>query len=273
MNDLIAVNAGDLFHTYEALANDPWSIGDNIAGVGPLRNYVGDLASGDWAGAVWNGALTVAAVASWAIDPFGTLLSSAAGFLMDYMPPLPMMLDALAGNPAMVEGISATWSNVAGRLSEVAAALETELAQLMARWTGPAALAYEAYMRTVITVIKAEGIAAVGIGAGMAIASVIVAIVREITKQIIADLVGRLIAYIIETGATLGVALPIVIGQAVTAITNTILLVTDWSGKLVRCAEQGMELMTMIGDALGQLQAAISVIQSGVNQGQSAAGG
>src|SRR3954467_12548203 len=65
--------------------------------------------------------------ASMAIDPFGTLMSSAASFLMEHVQPLKDMLDGLAGAPPVIESYSTTWTNVSTELGKIAEDYATAL--------------------------------------------------------------------------------------------------------------------------------------------------
>ena len=273
MNDLIAVDGTEIAHQFFASVEDPSTMLGYVPVVGDVVGYAQALGNGDWAGALLSGGAAVVGAVTTAVDPLGTLLSSCAAFLIDYMPPLPQMLDALAGNPALVQSIGETWTNVAGALTERAAELKAAMAQVLSNWRGAAADAYKSRMEFLIGMTTALSAGAMGIGAGFMVASVVVEIVRTITRDIIADLVGRLIAYIIETGATLGLALPVVIGQAVTAITNTVTQAAKWSDDLVSTIETGVEMTEQLKDALGHIQTLIGALNSGNSQAQGAGGG
>lgn len=262
MNDLIAVNAGDFFHTWEgAFGDDPlgWYVGvlGDAPAIGTIVSAVQcgtQFASGDWAGSLLSYASVAIDVASWAIDPFGTLLSSAAAFLMNYIPPLPQMLDALAGNPALVEGIGQTWLNIGDALRQQAEQLQAQMLALLATWQGAAANAYRNRQQLIIGMTTGAGLLSSSIGAGLMIASAVVAAVRELVRQICADLVGRLIAWAIEVAATVGVATLVVAAQATVAIADTTITVGKVTMKLI--------------DALGAAGAAVSTIQAGLEQSQ-----
>ena len=209
-------------------------------------------------------------VAQTAIDPFGTLASSVAGFLLDYRPPLPQCLDILAGNPALVESIGSTWMNVGEAMKQQAADLRSALGQVVQNWQGAAGAAYALALAALAELMDRAGTAYHMLGVGYGIASAVVEIVREITKNIIADLVGRLIVYVAQTGATLGLALPIVIGQAVTAITKTVTDVVRFGDTLVNAITMGAEHLEALIDALGMIRDGIETISSGINQGAGA---
>ncbi|GAA3659414.1 WXG100 family type VII secretion target [Microbacterium marinilacus] len=275
MSDLIAFGPEDAFHTWEDFSTVESGtmtvLGALPFGWGDMTTAVYSFGNGDWAGGLLSGAAAVAGLASTVVDPFGTLLSSVAAFLIDYVPPLPQCLDLLAGNPALVQGIGETWQNIRGALVEQVEALRAAMDSALAGWQGPAADAYERKMTLLADILQGISFAAAGIGAGFAIASVVVEVVRSITRDLIADLIGRLIAYVIETGATLGAALPIVIGQAVAAITDTVMNVTKHMDDLVKVVTQGAELTKQLGEAMGYIQTAITGIRDGLGQAQAVA--
>src|SRR5699024_697260 len=112
------------------------------------------FAEGDWAGGLASMSSAYVGVAEWAIDPFGTLMSSAAAMLMDYMPPLPQLLDSVAGNPDLVEAIAQTWANVAERLFQEAEQLLAALETVLADWSGDAAEAYAVRVQLLVALIR-----------------------------------------------------------------------------------------------------------------------
>lgn len=270
MNDLIDVSAGDFFHTHRDLADDPSGLLSFIPGADSSFAAGAAFGEGNWAGGLLNLANAGLAVAQTAIDPFGTLASSVAGFLLDYMPPLPQALDILAGNPALVESIGNTWMNVGERMKGLSADLQAAAQDVAGSWRGVAGDAYRTALMALAVAMEQAGTAYHMLGIGYGIASAVVEVVREITKNIIADLVGRLIVYVAETGATLGVALPIVIGQAVTAITKTVSDVTTFADTLIDAITLGGEHLGDLIDALSMLMDAVNQIVAGIEQGAGA---
>lgn len=269
MNDLIAVKPGEtFFHTWAATAEDPTKLIGYIPVAGAAFGAGKAFGEGNWAGGILGLAGVGLGVAGAVADPLGTLLSSVASFLIDYMPPLPQMLDALAGNPAMVQGIGATWGNIADRLTERAAALKVSLETTMGVWRGAAADAYKARMEMLIAATQGMSAAAAGLAGGFAVASAIVEIVRTITREIIAELVGRLISYCIEIAATLGLATPVVVGQATIAIADTASTCARYSTALTAAIRDGGKMADDLVKILSDLQGMISKIVGGLSDGQ-----
>ncbi|WP_194928843.1 WXG100 family type VII secretion target [Pseudactinotalea sp. HY158] len=268
MNDLVAIESDDFTH-FSNWTDLDLALG-NVPMVGDAFSAGQEFGAGDWAEGLAYLALAGVGVAEWMVDPFGTLLSSAAAMLMDYMPPLPQLLDSVAGNPALVEGIAQTWSNISERLFQEADELLTALQTVLADWSGAAADAYAERVQLLVALIQGLGAGASGLAGGFAVASAIVTVVRTIVKELIADLVGRLIAYMIEVGATLGVALPVVIGQAITAIGTTTLQVTRKIDDLAAAARTGQTVAERVIEAISQIKAAVEALRSGVEQGAGA---
>jgi uncharacterized protein YukE len=228
------------------------------------------FAAGDWAAGIISLAGSGAELASLALDPFGTLASSVAGFLLDYMPPLPSMLDALAGNPHLVESIGTAWTQVADEMEEAAADLYAAVERVLQSWTGQAAEAYRVVATGMVDLMYKAAYVYRCTGDGMHLASGVVEAVRGLTKEIIADLVGRLIVYAAEVTGTLGLAAPAVIPQACGAIAD---VVTDAS-RLARVLKEAMTLgvgsIDEIVDAVNKLLVLLGQVAEGIIQGRDA---
>ena len=271
MNDLVAVDPTEtIFHTYAETAEDPSKLVGYIPVFGNSFNTAKAFGTGDWAGGLLGLAGTGLAAAGAIIDPFGTLLSSVASFLMDYMPPLPQMLDVLAGNPALVQGIGETWGNISNALTEKASAAKAELSRMMGVWKGAAAEAYKARMEMLIAGTAALSGAALGIGKGFAVASAIVEAVRTIVREIIAELVSRLIVYAAEVAATLGLATPVVVTQATVAIGKTVTKCAKWSDELGDAIRAGLNISKSLTDVLGHISKLLAGLGDGLSRGTGA---
>lgn len=192
------------------------------------------VADGDWIEA----GLGVAGLAmegvGLAVDPFDTLLSYGASWLMEHLEPLKEALDWLAGDPPVIEAFATTWQNVATEIAairdEFAAAVESDTVA----WRGPAA---DAYRRA--TAAQAEALAGVsavasGVGTVVQLMGAVVSFVREFVRDLIADLVSRLIVYVMETVGSFGLATPVVVAQAVSLISQYAVRIADLLRKLIR---------------------------------------
>lgn len=229
--------------------------------IGPASTSIGSAADGEWADlAGIGGAFTAAMdVVEFAIDPIASMAASVAGFLLDYMPPLPDMLDSIAGSPQAVEAKAHTWENVAGRVREVAAEYEAAVTSALAGWEGLAADAYQGFAnvyRSGLTMV--ESISA-GVGQAMLGASIVVGVVRSIVRDIIADLVGKLISWASQVAATVGIGATWVVPQAVTAIAIRVEKVRDW---LTRLTSGITKLLEMLNNANNALSSAVPALRN-----------
>lgn len=220
--------------------------------VGPAVSSAQAAADGDWASLQGLGGAFGAAmdVAEFAIDPIASMAASVAGFLLDYMPPLPDMLDSLAGDPRAVAAEAATWGNVANRVREVTTDLEAAVARALAGWQGPAAYAYDQFSAAFRTMLDTVGSICDGVGAAMTGASVVVGFVRGLVRDIIADLVGKLISWASQVAATVGVGATWVVPQAVTAIAIRVERVRDWLTRLTGAVQSLAEILNDVNRAL-----------------------
>lgn len=271
MNDLLAVDGSEVVHTWTETADDPSKLASYVPVVGPAFSAGGSFAKGDWAGGLLGLAAAGLGAVGAVIDPFGTLLSSVASLLMDYVPPLPQMLDVLAGNPALVQGIGETWANISQSLTEKAAQAKAELTRLMGVWRGAAADAYRARMEKMIATTQALAAGAQGIGMGFGVASAIVEAVRTIVREIIAELVSRLIVWAAEIVATVGFGTPAVIAQATVAISKTVAKCAKWSKELGTAIKAACNIADELADALSAISKLLTGLAAGSGRAHGAA--
>lgn len=246
MNDLVEVGTGDIFHTYN-LDN----LYGNITVVGSGVDSIRSFANGDIFSGITNAVGAVTDVASFLIDPIAELGSSIAGFLLDYMPPLPMMLDGLAGNPQVVEGIGATWENVGVSLGQAAEDARSALAAVIAGWQGAAADAFEEAVEAYAELVERMSQAASGIGSGFKVASIVVEIVRSIVKDLISDLVGKLISFASQAILSFGIGISWIVPQAAIKIAEWTERVRGWVTALTDKMTLAMNIIERLDSALG----------------------
>ncbi|WP_410580462.1 hypothetical protein [Amycolatopsis sp. lyj-108] len=219
------------------------------AGIGVAESAMdafNGISNGDWIGGGL-GVLSLAGeIASAAIDPFGYLMSSVASFLMEHMQPLKDMLDAVAGDPPVIQSYSETWGNVAKKLEDTQVDLANKVKNGTSGWTGEAADQYRKQAAEQAEAISAAATVAGGISTVVMIFGEIVAFVREFIRQLIADAVGKLIAWVMETVFSLGFGTPIVVAQAVTAIAK-------WAAKIADKLKELCDAMRRVSPLLGKL--------------------
>lgn len=229
---------------------EPWEAPEWFEGtaagipvVGSLVSTGTSLGSGDWGGALASGVGAVGDLVGIAVDPFGTLASSVAGFLLDRFAWFQEALDVLVGDPAIVTAVGLTWANAGATLVTQAERLITLRDRTTEYWQGPAAEAFRRRMTEMAQRASAEAFACRCVNTGFAIGSGIVVVVREIITAILAELVGRVIAWAVEALSSLGVALPAVVGQAVVAIQRWVSEATKWTDRLLSSAGQFSDLL------------------------------
>lgn len=222
--------------------------------IGPGADIAQMAASGDWAlsTGLAGGVGVVADVAEFIIDPIASMAASVAGFLLDYMPPLPDMLDSIAGDPGAVEARATTWSNISARVSGSADDLDAAVRTALAGWSGPAADAYGVFTSVLSDSLRAMSGMCAGVGGAMQAASAVVGFVRSIVRDVIADLVGKLISWASQVAATVGVGASWVVPQAVTAIAIRVERVRDWLSRLTNGIQQLVQMIDKANNALTQ---------------------
>jgi uncharacterized protein YukE len=245
VNTLVATAAGGpaLSEAYESLK----IIGPGVAGISTLTS--GEFALDVGIGGAFG---FVADAAEFIIDPIASMASSVAGFLLDYMPPLPDMLDSIAGNPSAVEAKATTWANISSRVADSADELDAAVRQALTGWSGPAAAAYETFSQVLSESLRTMSGMCSGIGGAMQAASAVVGFVRAIVRDVIADLVGKLISWASQVALTAGVGASWVVPQAVSAIALRVERVRGWLQKLTSAAESYARVVSQANDALSR---------------------
>lgn len=269
MSDLIAVETVDVVgSTYEQVAEGDYS---GLVGFHPGASDAVAAGQAFAKGDELSGVIALAGVATdmvmMAIDPFATLLSSVAGFLMDYVPPLPQMLDSLAGNPALVESIGVSWGNIADHLESSAATLMGALNSAMAGWSGLAATAFGVVAAALVDAMNRSAYVCRCIAQGMQLASGVVQAVRSFVRDLIADLVGALIAWAGEVAATVGIGASWVIPKATARISMTVTDCTTFTQALVRGMTDFRIIAELVDTGWGSMLNAIKAVDAGIDRG------
>ncbi|WP_028048526.1 WXG100 family type VII secretion target [Cellulomonas sp. URHD0024] len=228
--------------------------------IGPAATSIESAGDGEWADLAGIGGAFGAAMdlVEFAVDPIGSMAASAAGFLLDYMWPLPDMLDSIAGNPRAVEAKAGTWSNVSGRVREVADSYEAAVRSALSGWAGPAADAYDTFASVYRSGLDVLAGLTDGVGQAMLGASIVVGAVRSIVRDIVADLVGKLISWASQVAGTVGIGATWVVPQAVAAIAIRVERVRGWLTKLT----QGIQhLLRLVQEANVALREAVPALR------------
>lgn len=152
------------------------------------------------------------------IDPIGTATGMLAGWMMDHLKPLKMMLDELAGNPDTVAGVAKTWDNISKALTEGAKSYGDAVGAQTADWHGDAADAYRKQAGNLVQAMGGAGALADGMSQISTVGGEIVATVRSTVRDIISFLIGYLVDLAIEEVCSVGLATPVVIAQGIADI-------------------------------------------------------
>ncbi|QQQ74824.1 hypothetical protein IOD16_27335 [Saccharothrix sp. 6-C] len=221
-----------------------WATGISIA-ESAMDTFNG-IKDGNWVEAGLGMVGLAADAAAMAIDPFGTLLSSAAAFLMEHMQPLKEMLDWLAGNPPVIESYSTTWNNVAEELGKIAEEYGAGVRRGTEGWTGSAAETYRTNSEVHGDALTGAASAAGTVGTVVGLMGMVVGFVREMVRDLIADLVGKLIAWVLEAVFSLGFGTPVIVAQAVTAISK-------WAAKIAKIVQDLLNTIKKVSPMLKRL--------------------
>ncbi|MFC9254486.1 hypothetical protein [Amycolatopsis thailandensis] len=226
--------------------NSDYGYGAGIGVAESAMDAFNGISSGDWIGGGL-GVLSLAGeLASAAIDPFGYLMSSVASFLMEHMQPLKDMLDAVAGDPPVIQSYSETWGNVAKKLEDTQVEFSNAVKNGTTGWTGDAADKYREQAAEQAEAISGAATVAGAISTVVMIFGEIVSFVREFIRQLIADAVGKLISWVLETVFSLGFGTPVVVAQAVTAI-------AEWAARIADKLKELCDAMRRVSPLLGKL--------------------
>lgn len=208
-----------------------------VTGIGIAESAQGlahGVSNGDWVEAGLSAAGVGLEVLSMVIDPLGTLASYGVSWLIEHVRPLKEALDWFAGDPPVIRSFSETWANVAREVNAVATDLTNEANAGTSGWTGTAADTYRGHSAETADAIAGAATLADGISAGVMIMGEVVAFVREFIRDMVGELVGRLISWALEEVATLGLATPLVVAQATSAIAKVVNKISDLVRKLVK---------------------------------------
>ncbi len=220
-----------------------WMTGFSL-GESAMDAYKG-ISEGNWVEGGLGMVGLVADAASMAIDPIGTLMSSAASFLMEHVQPLKEALDWLAGDPPVIESYSTTWKNVSQELGKVAAEYKAAV-DATSPWTGPAADAYRGAAGGQLDALSGAASTAGSVGTVVGIMGMVVGFVREMVRDLIADLVAKLITWVLEAVFTLGFGTPVIVAQAVTAISK-------WATRIGELIQKLIKTIKKVSPMLGKL--------------------
>jgi RHS repeat-associated protein len=227
------------------------------------------VSDGDWVEAGLSAAGVGLEVLSMAIDPLGTLASYGVSWLIEHVRPLKEALDWFAGDPPVIQSFADTWGNVAAEVNSVAADFLQESRTGTSGWTGTAADAYRGHTAEAADALSGAAVLADGISAGVMVMGQVVAFVREFIRDLVGELVGKLISWALEVAATLGLATPVVVAQATSAIAKVVNKVADVVRKLVKTIRNVSPRLRKVIDKLGEIMATLTKLMRKASGGTS----
>ncbi|MBB5801595.1 hypothetical protein F4560_001363 [Saccharothrix ecbatanensis] len=244
-------------------ANDGY---DHLTGIGmvePATDAVLAVQRGDWLEAGVNVGATAIDALGFIADPFGSLLTSAFAWFMENTSPLKEMLDALAGNPGVINQNAGTWGNVSDALGRASEDMVRIVESDTASWVGPAVTAYRPVAFAQAGAIKAASVAASGVGAALTGAAAAVAVVRTTVRDLIAMGMSELVQWLIRAAAaaaiTLGLATPAIVADGIRVVVKWANKVKEWVDKIVstirslsKLVDKFLSVLEKVKDALAK---------------------
>ena len=215
------------------------------------------IASGSWVetglGVVAGTLDTISTV----INPLEAVVSWGVAWVIEHFEPLSDALEILAGDADQIMAFSQTWSNVAGAITTAGVSLRTAIDRETIDWTGTAAEAYRRHMNDELGAMAslakvAEVLGQVVYGAGILV-SCVRQMVRDLIAQAVGAVAGALPQWLAEEGITLGLATPVVIGQAVALIGKWIARVRTLLMALVRSIRNLMPILRNLNKIIDAL--------------------
>lgn len=249
-------NADEISHGDLSTLNPVTSGGDWWAGTGlwdDCNQFAQSIEQGDLAGEIFGGIAVGLDAIGTVMDPIGTALSGLAGWMIEHLKPLRLMLDELAGNPITIKGVSDTWTNISQRMSKVAEEQKDAVVTGTDKWQGAAADAYRASAGKLYDAARASARLADGMSALVDAMGQCVATVRSLVRDLIATLVAELVQDAAEEAASFGFATPLVIEEATGAISRC-------TGRTVATIEKLVKVMGEILSIAGKINSLLQTI-------------
>jgi hypothetical protein len=207
-----------------------WYSGSSIAL--DIHDVAEGIKNRNWAevgiGALGAGAETVGLI----VDPIGALASWGVGWAIEHIKPLSHVLDMLSGDPDQIAAYAQTWHNIGTVTNTSAEMYRDDVSKDIPSWQDDTAAIYRSLASVRLDTLHGLKEAAEGM-AGLAEAlHMVVNAVRSGIRALISMLVGKIISWAIEEAATMGLATPVVIEQAMVAIGQTAARITKMVAEL-----------------------------------------
>ena len=199
-----------------------------------------------------------------AIDPVGTAAGILAGWMMDHIKPLKLILDELGGNPDTIEGVAKTWEDISKALTEGAQTYTNAVGAQTSAWQGDAADAYRTQAAKLVQGMAGAGALADMMGQISTVGGEVAATVRGTVRDIISFLVGYLADLAVEEACTVGAATPAVVAQGVEDIAKATKEVFETVAKVVTIIEIVIAVLNKIKATLEELAKLLPNIKQGM---------
>jgi uncharacterized protein YukE len=188
-------------------------------------------------------------------DPIGTLGSWLGGWVLEHVKPIRLMLDGLAGNPDMVQGVAQTWTNISRDLKQLGVELMKHVDEDTAHWAGEAGDAYrEKSAGHQVDALAGMSELASGIGILVDAAGKIVDTARGVLRDILAMAIGEAVRAGLKE---LGISMPTeVLGQ----IAREIKLASETVKAVIGVLE---EMGPLFGECLSLYQGIAKILPHG----------
>lgn len=178
-----------------------------------------------------------------AIDPVGSLVSAAIGWLIDHVTPFRVPLDMMMGDPIGIEAAQKAIDEEQKKLKACAEDHKNALAELRKSWRGEAADAFTKDMEGLGAHLDALGKYVDSASQQMGIAGGLVGAFRGVIRDIIAGVLGGIIAGAFAAAAampfTFGASVPIFLGTVAATVGITMTKIGVQIAKLTQKLTKG----------------------------------
>lgn len=209
------------------------------------------IQSGDWASAITSIVAVGADVFGAMVDPIAAVAGQLAGWMMEHLEPLRMVLHGLTGNPDMVGAYGQTWTNIAGRMTQQRTAYEQRVLDETAGWQGLGGDAYKVAAGRTIEMCAGAAIGAAGLSEAATKMKDVVGALRSLVRDLIADLVGELVSIAIRAATV--VLAPSAVATALAQIAKVGIKVADGVTRLALVISRLAIVLVDLGQAIAEI--------------------
>lgn len=219
---------------------------DGLAFLDVGRDALDAAVRGDWMEASLNASLTGVDALGAVIDPFDVLFASGAAWVMEHLHPLPEMLSSVAGDPAAVLAMSATWVNIADRITETRDLYAHYVSADLADCSGDAVGAYCAYAEREIELLRGLDDMTRRAGEALSLAGAVVGTVRATVRDLVSEAAAHVMSLALQALATGGAAMPKVVVDIAVTVARYTAVVGDWLRRLVASVARLSDLLDTV---------------------------